>query len=201
MGKCEKRMPYQRLLFALSFFHSVLLERRKFLTLGWNILYEFNDSDYDTAELILSFYLDAYDETPWDSMKYLIAEATYGGRVTDDWDRRLLNVYMSDYFCPDVVQQLNFRLSPLSEYYTPDDGPLKSYKEYVNRLPQTEAPLVFGQHGNAEISSQITNSQTMLEAMVSLQSSSGGAGGASVDDTVAGIAKDLQGQIPDLISI
>jgi dynein heavy chain, axonemal len=68
-NKCEKRLPYQRLLFSLCFFHSVLLERRKFLTLGWNILYEFNDSDFDTA--------DAYDDVPWDSMKYLIAEATY----------------------------------------------------------------------------------------------------------------------------
>jgi dynein heavy chain len=200
-NKCEKRLPYQRLLFSLCFFHSVLLERRKFLTLGWNIPYEFNDSDIDTAELILCHYLDAYDDVPWEALRYLIAEATYGGRVTDDWDRRLLNVYMSDYFCPDVVQQLNFRLSPLSEYYTPDDGPLKSYKEFVHRLPQSEVPLVFGQHGNAEISSQITNSQTMLEAMVSLQSSAGGAGGASVDDTVAGIASDLQKQIPDLIAI
>merc|ERR1711904_747820 len=36
-NKCEKRLPYQRLLFTLCFFHSVLLERRKFLTLGWNI--------------------------------------------------------------------------------------------------------------------------------------------------------------------
>jgi len=58
-NKCEKRLPYQRLLFSLCFFHSILLERRKFLTLGWNIPYDFNDSDIDTAELILCHYLDA----------------------------------------------------------------------------------------------------------------------------------------------
>jgi len=29
----------------------------------------------------------------WDMIKYLISEVLYGGRVTDEMDRRLLNVY------------------------------------------------------------------------------------------------------------
>jgi len=194
-------MPYQRLLFSLSFFHSVLLERRKFLTLGWNVPYDFNDSDYDTAELITSFYLDAYDETPWDAMKYLIAEATYGGRVTDDWDRRLLNVYMSDFFCDDVLSQPNFKVSPLPEYFIPDDGPLKSYKDYIQRLPQNEVPAVFGQHGNAEISSQIENSRVMLETMVSLQAQVAGEGGMTPEQAVGAVAADLYDRVPALLNL
>jgi len=200
-GKCTKRMPYQRLLFSLCFFHSVLLERKQFLNLGWNIPYQFNDSDFDTAELIVGFYLDAYDDTPWDSMKYLIAEATYGGRVTDDWDRRLLNVYMGDYFCDEVLTQQNHKLSPLSEYYIPDDGPLKSYKEYVSRMPQTELPLVFGQHGNAQISSQIENSKVMLDTLVSLQAQAAGEGGKTPEDQVLDVAKELYSRIPKQINI
>ena len=39
-------------------------------------------------------YLDSYASTPWEALKYLIAEANYGGRVTDELDRRVLVSYM-----------------------------------------------------------------------------------------------------------
>lgn len=44
---CSKPAKYKKLLFALCFFHSILLERKKFLQLGWNIVYGFNDSDFE----------------------------------------------------------------------------------------------------------------------------------------------------------
>jgi len=47
---------------------------------------------------LLSIYLDDYDETPWEALKYLIAGINYGGHVTDDWDRRLLMTYIQDFF-------------------------------------------------------------------------------------------------------
>jgi dynein heavy chain len=45
----QKQDKYKKLLFALCFFHSVLLERKKFLMLGWNIMYGFNDSDFEVS--------------------------------------------------------------------------------------------------------------------------------------------------------
>ena len=43
-------------------------------------------------------YLDMYEDTQWDALKYLIASVNYGGHVTDDFDMRLLQVYMNNYF-------------------------------------------------------------------------------------------------------
>lgn len=46
---CRAQDKYQKLHFALAYFHSVLLERRKFGTLGLNIPYDFNDTDFEAC--------------------------------------------------------------------------------------------------------------------------------------------------------
>ena len=44
--ECKAASRYPKLLYALAFYHSVLLERRKFRTLGFNNFYDFNDTDF-----------------------------------------------------------------------------------------------------------------------------------------------------------
>lgn len=51
--ECKSQHKYQKLLFALIYFHSVLLERRKFRSVGLNIPYDFNDTDYKVNAVAL----------------------------------------------------------------------------------------------------------------------------------------------------
>jgi len=44
--KCEKDTEFRKACYGLVWFHAMLLERRKFKTLGFNTPYAFNDSDY-----------------------------------------------------------------------------------------------------------------------------------------------------------
>lgn len=137
--------------------------------LGWNIPYEFNDSDFEVSEHLLTNYLGQYDETPWDALRYLIADINYGGHVTDDWDRRLLNTYISDYFRDEVLKEPFYKLSSLPYYYIPRDGTLNAYREFVTLLPQIDHPEAFGQHPNADITSQIQETRVLLDTLLSLQ--------------------------------
>lgn len=51
-------------------FHAVIQERKKFGPLGWNIVYEFNDSDRDFAFNTLKMFC-AEGTIPWDALEYL----------------------------------------------------------------------------------------------------------------------------------
>ena len=187
---------YKKLLFSLVWFHALILERRKFKSLGWNIPYEFNDSDFQICESILRIYIDEYPEnTPFAALRYLIAEANYGGRVTDSWDRRLLNVYINQFFCEDAIAIKRFPVSELPEYFVPEPGPKQEYMQYIDKLPKADPPMAFGQHSNAEVSSNQFNVIEFFDICQMLQPSNETADGESPDEKVLRIAGELQEQM------
>ena len=47
--KEKEKHTYSKTIFGLAWFHSILVERKKFKTLGWNVMYDFNDSDFSAC--------------------------------------------------------------------------------------------------------------------------------------------------------
>ncbi|XP_012280984.2 dynein heavy chain 2, axonemal [Orussus abietinus] len=197
-----EKSKYKKLLFALVFFHSILLERKKFQQLGWNVIYSFNDSDFEVSQNILRVYLDEYPVTPWDSLKYLIAGVCYGGHVTDEWDRRLLMTYIQQYLTEKALDTPFYRLSSLTTYYIPRDGSLESYRDFINMLPNTDQPEAFGQHSNADITSLIKETRDMFATLMCLRvQASVDDAGSSKEDKVTLMAEDILSKLPNSINV
>ena len=98
----SKHPVFKSLTYVIVFFHAILLDRRKFGKIGFNVQYDFNESDFRISFELLKLYLNKSlsnkeDVIPWSSLKYLIGEAMYGGRVTDNFDRRILITYLDEY--------------------------------------------------------------------------------------------------------
>eukprot|EP00951_Prasinocladus_malaysianus_P000524 scaffold3899_cov41-Prasinocladus_malaysianus.AAC.1 len=77
---------------------------------------------------------------PFAALKYAIGECNYGGRVTDDKDRRLLNTLLDQIYCPAILGT-NFKLSASGTYYVPEEGEdIAYYTNYINSLPIVPMP-------------------------------------------------------------
>jgi hypothetical protein len=64
---------------ALAFLHAVVQERRRFGKLGWNVPYDFNESDFRVCMALLSTYLrkqieNGDENIPWNTLRYLVGE-------------------------------------------------------------------------------------------------------------------------------
>lgn len=169
------------------------------MTLGWNVTCDFNDSDFDVCENLLTVLLDEYEKVPWDALKYLIAEANYGGRVTDDLDRRVLRSYINTLYNEEALTVPQYKVSSMSNYYIPESTELQVFRDYVSGLPVLDRPEVFGQHPNADIASQIKESGGMLDSLLGLMPRIDTGKGMSREEKVMSVSSDILKRLPEEI--
>lgn len=75
-------------------------------------------------------FLNHYDKIPWDALRYMVAEANYGGRVTDPNDRVTIMLILEDFYCAEMLKT-NHKLSESGKYIVPTVGELDSYQDYI----------------------------------------------------------------------
>ncbi|KAM4603926.1 dynein axonemal heavy chain 6 [Polymixia lowei] len=191
---------WRKIVFGVCFFHAVVQERKKFGPLGWNIRYEFSDSDRECALLNLNLY--CRDATvPWDALIYITGEITYGGRVTDAWDQRCLRVILKRFFSPKTLEP-GYTYSTSGIYHAPEKDGLDQYKKYIDSLPIIDDPEIFGMHENANLAFQRQETMTLINTILEVQPRSSARGGAkSNDEIIHEMAESILAKIPERLDM
>ena len=78
-------------------------ERAKYGAIGFNIPYQFNENDLRISIRQLKMFLDEYDETPYETLRYTCGECNYGGKVTDGHDRITVDRILKLFYTPEIT--------------------------------------------------------------------------------------------------
>jgi len=193
---CDQPVAFKKLLWGLCSFHAIIQDRRNFGPVGWNIPYEFNDTDIRICTKQLCIFMNTYDFIPYKALKYLAGQCNYGGRVTDDQDRRCLSTILEDFYSEDMMIEGHTFDDP--QYVVPaGDMPHAGYLEHCKTLPIVQTPRVFGMDDNADITKDNKEVTELFDSILLTQAQEGGAGGGMTkEETIDGLAADINEKLP-----
>ena len=180
------------------FFNFFFFFFRLYGPLGWNIPYEFNESDMKISMQQLVLFLDENDTVPFKAILYTAGECNYGGRVTDDKDRRTLMCILKRFYSPEFLEESHNISSTSDLFQCPTDGNREHYIEFINTLPLIAPPEIFGLHDNATLTRGQNDTLTMLNNILDTENGGSNNGNSIVskDDIIAGIASEISSKIP-----
>jgi len=189
---------WKTMLYALCFMHTIVQERRKFGPLGFNIPYEFNQSDLSACvqytQNHLTYVSERKRDVDWECLNYMICMVQYGGRITDDFDRHLFATYGVWALNANILDQ-NFRF--YDAYRIPAGIEVEVYRKYIERLPIVDSPAIFGLHANADIVYRTRQTSQVLTTVLDVQPKAGGGGGGETrEEIVLRMVRAFQEKLP-----
>ena len=200
---CAKPFEFKKMVFGVAFYHALCLERRKFGAIGWNIPYDWMNSDLKTGIMQIKMYLDETPPgvVPFETLNNVVGDISYGGRVTDKWDKRTNLSILRKYFQPAIVAPGDpYLFSESGVYFAPEAPALADVRAYIERLPLDETPDTFGLHENAAITLQMKETTELMATLITMQPRAGGGGGGkgvkSSDEIVLDMVEDIQRRLP-----
>jgi dynein heavy chain len=134
----------------------------------------------------------------WITVNYMVCDVQYGGKITDDWDRRLFNTY-GRRFLAEGCLAADFRFVEGNDtyYIPPVNTDIEVYRKYIESLPLVDDPEVFGLHANADLAYRTAQTKSTRPTIQDIQPKEGGGGGGLTrEEIVLKMVDDLQGKLP-----
>ena len=180
-----------RLYFLLAWVHSVILERLRYVPVGWSKGFEFSETDARCAMDALDEWVDKRAQgkanisptaIPWDALRALLQQIIYGGRIDNEFDQARLEAFVGSLFVKEAYDDK----FPLCTTWSSKDGaykPLmtmpeskdhKGFKTWVDAMPDVNNPELLGLPSNAESMLLSVAGEHMTHEVLALQDNTGG---------------------------
>jgi len=131
----------------------------------------------------------------------MVSEVQYGGKITDDLDREMLNTYASLWITENTFTP-NYSFNPQFtefSYHIPDYTEHSKFIEYIRTMPAKDSPMIFGLHPNADLTFRLNESNDLIQTLISTQPKDvgGGSGKSREEEVKEKLEKELIPQLPD----
>jgi len=196
----EELEPRTRgIMFSLCYFHAIMLERKKFGSKGFNMMYPFSSGDLICSVSVLRNYMEtAPIKVPWQDLRYLFGDIMYGGHIVDDFDRLMVTKYLEYLMQDQLLDEIN--LYPYSEPNEKDRFlcpnitlPYDKVIEHIETELRGTSPLAFGLHPNAAIGFSTDLGEALLHTVLELmpQSTQGAEGRGLMHNAAEATSQDI----------
>jgi dynein heavy chain, axonemal len=201
-AKCSKPSQYKKLLFSLSFLHATVVQRQRYGSCGWKRPYNFSDADFEMSERILQQELNEEGELPWSALHTLIADVTYGNRVTDELDLKVLRVLVKQCLSSSSITVDSYKLADNELYTVPQDGSFPSYLDHIRSLPTVDCSEAFGLNRNCDTEYMARTSLYLISTLDSMNTKlSAGGDEEKVNERLSAIVNQLLAMLPAKFNI
>ena len=189
---------WPKLLFSVAFLHSIVQERKNFGAIGWNNQYDFNRADFTSSTQFIMNHLDDLEPKRgicWNTICFMLSEVQYGGKITDDFDRRLLKCFCSIWFS-EAIEQPGFEFYP--GYGLPSCRTSEEYGKFIELMPFQSSPEVFGLHANTNISYQVNLVNDVFNKIIQIQpkENTGSKKAQTREDIVSALSLEMLEKLP-----
>lgn len=116
-----------------TYFHALIQQRRNYIPQGWNKFYEFNYGDYKAGLSVIETISAAYGKN-WEMLYGLMVDTIYGGRIDNEVDRKLLEVYLHQFFNDDIETGKSNIYKSIK---------IQDIEELVKKLPNIDSPDLY----------------------------------------------------------
>jgi len=113
----SKNADWKKLFMGLAFFHSILMERTRYGTTGWQGMCNFTDSDFNQASKFLYKTLEDYKIYPYEKLRKYTIECYYAQNIIDEKDKEFLKNLLEDFYNDNVIYS-NIKFFNKDQNYT-----------------------------------------------------------------------------------